>query len=56
MMNVKSTLQQELEALSAARYPLHMPGHKRRQPPAQGFACDAWGRTENEGSDVLHGE
>ena len=54
MMNVKSTLQQELEALSAARYPLHMPGHKRRQPPAQGLDCFAWDMTEIDGADDLH--
>ena len=53
-MNVKSTLQQELEALSAARYPLHMPGHKRRQPPAQGLDCYAWDMTEIDGADDLH--
>ena len=42
----KSTLQQQLETLSAARYPLHMPGHKRRVPPAPGLGCYAWDLTE----------
>ena len=50
----KSTLQQQLETLSAARYPLHMPGHKRRVPPAPGLGCYAWDLTEIDGADDLH--
>ena len=50
----KSTLQQQLESLSAARYPLHMPGHKRRVPPAPGLGCYAWDLTEIDGADDLH--
>ena len=50
----KSTLQQQLEALSAARYPLHMPGHKRRVPPSEGLGCYAWDVTEIDGADDLH--
>ena len=46
----KSTLQQQLETLSAARYPLHMPGHKRRVPPAPGLGCYAWDLTEIDGA------
>ena len=51
---IKSTLQQQLETLSAARYPLHMPGHKRRVPPAPGLGCYAWDLTEIDGADDLH--
>ena len=50
----KSTLQQQLETLSAARYPLHMPGHKRRVLPAPGLGCYAWDLTEIDGADDLH--
>ena len=50
----KSTLHQQLETLSAARYPLHMPGHKRRVPPAPGLGCYAWDLTEIDGADDLH--
>lgn len=53
-MQTKSTLQQQLEALSAARYPLHMPGHKRRTAPAEGLGCYAWDLTEIDGADDLH--
>lgn len=53
-MTVKSTLQQQLENLSAARYPLHMPGHKRRTLPAPGLGCAAWDMTEIDGADDLH--
>lgn len=53
-MTVKSTLQQQLETLSAARYPLHMPGHKRRTLPAPGLGCAAWDMTEIDGADDLH--
>ena len=53
-MTVKSTLQQQLEILSAARYPLHMPGHKRRALPAPGLGCAAWDMTEIDGADDLH--
>src|SRR5574344_1942709 len=31
-----------------------MPGHKRRQPPAQGLDCYAWDMTEIDGADDLH--
>ena len=48
------TLQQQLETLSAARYPLHMPGHKRRVRPAPGLDCYAWDLTEIDGADDLH--
>ena len=34
---MKSTLQHQCEQLAAERYPLHMPGHKRRQAPAPGL-------------------
>ena len=50
----KSTLQQQLETLSAAHYPLHMPGHKRRTLPAPGLGCAAWDMTEIDGADDLH--
>ena len=50
----KLTLQQQLETLSAARYPLHMPGHKRRALPAPGLGCAAWDMTEIDGADDLH--
>ena len=53
-MAIKSTLQQQVEALSAARYPLHMPGHKRRVPPSEGLGCYAWDVTEIDGADDLH--
>lgn len=53
-MKTNSTLQQQLEALSAARYPLHMPGHKRRVLPAPGLGCAAWDVTEIDGADDLH--
>ena len=53
-MTVKSTLQQQLQALSVARYPLHMPGHKRRVRPAPGLDCYAWDLTEIDGADDLH--
>ena len=43
-----------METLSAARYPLHMPGHKRRVPPAPGLGCYAWDLTEIDGADDLH--
>lgn len=48
------SLQHALEALAAARYPLHMPGHKRRLPPAPGLGCYAWDTTEVAGADDLH--
>lgn len=48
------SLQTELERLAAARYPLHMPGHKRRVPPAPGLGCAAWDLTEIDGADDLH--
>lgn len=50
----RSLLQQQLEACAAARYPLHMPGHKRRCLPAPGLACAAWDTTEVPGTDDLH--
>ena len=48
------TLQQQLQALSVASYPLHMPGHKRRVRPAPGLDCYAWDLTEIDGADDLH--
>lgn len=51
---MKSTLQHQCEQLAAARYPLHMPGHKRRQAPAPGLGCYAFDLTEIEGADDLH--
>ena len=50
----KSLLQDQLEACAAARYPLHMPGHKRRVLPAEGLGCAAWDTTEVPGTDDLH--
>ena len=47
-------LQTRLAALSAARTPLHMPGHKRRVSPAPGLPAD-WDLTEIDGADDLHG-
>ena len=49
-----SVLQQQVEQLAAARTPLHMPGHKRRIPPAPGLGCYAWDITEIDGADDLH--
>ena len=51
---MNSILQQQCEALAGARYPLHMPGHKRRVPPAPGLGCYAFDLTEIEGADDLH--
>lgn len=51
---MQSILQQQCEALAAARYPLHMPGHKRRVPPAPGLGCYAFDLTEIGGADDLH--
>ena len=51
---MKSILQQQCEQLAAARYPLHMPGHKRRVAPAPGLTCAAFDLTEIEGADDLH--
>ena len=51
---MKSILQQQCEQLAAARYPLHMPGHKRRLAPAPGLSCHAFDLTEIEGADDLH--
>ena len=50
----KSLLQDQLEACAASRYPLHMPGHKRRVLPAPGLGCAAWDTTEVPGTDDLH--
>ena len=50
----RSLLQEQLEACAAARYPLHMPGHKRRYAPAPGLSCAAWDTTEVPGTDDLH--
>ena len=49
-----SLLQQQLSAAAAASYPLHMPGHKRRMPPAPGLGCAAWDTTETAATDDLH--
>lgn len=51
---MKSILQQQCERLAAARYPLHMPGHKRRAAPAPGLSCYAFDLTEIDGADDLH--
>ena len=51
---MQSLLQQQCEALAAARYPLHMPGHKRRVAPAPGLGCYAFDLTEIDGADDLH--
>lgn len=51
----EAILQGQLEALAAARTPLHMPGHKRRVAPAPGLGCAAWDLTEIDGADDLHG-
>ena len=53
-MQPESLLQKQLEALAAARTPLHMPGHKRRVWPAAGLGCAAWDMTEIDGADDLH--
>lgn len=53
-MQPESPLQKQLEALAAARTPLHMPGHKRRVWPAAGLGCAAWDMTEIDGADDLH--
>lgn len=53
-MSSHSLLQTQLEACAAARYPLHMPGHKRRVLPAPGLSCAAWDTTEVPGTDDLH--
>lgn len=53
-MIVQSVLQKQCEQLAAERYPLHMPGHKRRQPPAPGLSCYAFDLTEIDGADDLH--
>lgn len=46
-------LQTQLAALAKTRYPLHMPGHKRRVDPAPGLPA-AWDFTEVPGADDLH--
>ena len=46
-------LETRLIALAKTRYPLHMPGHKRRVEPAPGLPA-AWDFTEVPGSDDLH--
>ena len=51
---MRSILQQQCEELAGRRYPLHMPGHKRRVPPAPGLSCYAFDLTEIEGADDLH--
>ena len=53
-MQPESPLQKQLQALAAARTPLHMPGHKRRICPAPGLGCAAWDMTEIDGADDLH--
>ena len=52
---MSSLLQNQCERLAGARYPLHMPGHKRRVPPAPGLSCYAFDLTEIDGADDLHG-
>ena len=51
---MSSLLQNQCERLAGARYPLHMPGHKRRVPPAPGLSCYAFDLTEIDGADDLH--
>ena len=51
---MQSILKKQCEQLAAERYPLHMPGHKRRQPPAPGLSCYAFDLTEIDGADDLH--
>lgn len=51
---MKSILQQQCEQLAAERYPLHMPGHKRRMAPSPGLSCYAFDLTEIDGADDLH--
>ena len=51
---MRSILQKQCEQLAAERYPLHMPGHKRRQPPAPGLSGYAFDLTEIDGADDLH--
>ncbi len=47
-------LQEALEAYCGLdRYPMHMPGHKRRLAPVPGLPYD-WDVTEVEGTDDLH--
>lgn len=46
-------LETQLTALAGTRYPLHMPGHKRRVAPAPGLPAD-WDFTEIPGADDLH--
>ena len=46
-------LETQLIALAKTRYPLHMPGHKRRVEPAPGLPS-AWDFTEVPGADDLH--
>lgn len=46
-------LETQLIALAKTRYPLHMPGHKRRVEPAPGLPA-AWDFTEVPGADDLH--
>ena len=46
-------LETQLAALAGTRYPLHMPGHKRRVAPAPGLPA-AWDFTEVPGADDLH--
>lgn len=46
-------LETQLIALAKTRYPLHMPGHKRRVDPAPGLPA-AWDFTEVPGADDLH--
>ena len=49
---MSSLLQNQCERLAGARYPLHMPGHKRRVPPAPGLSCYAFDLTEIDGADA----
>ena len=46
-------LETQLIALAKTRYPLHMPGHKRRVVPAPGLPA-GWDMTEVPGVDDLH--
>ncbi len=52
--DMKSSLFESIKSLkSIARYPMHMPGHKRRISPVPGLPAD-WDITEIEGADDLH--
>ncbi|MCI2048537.1 MAG: aminotransferase class I/II-fold pyridoxal phosphate-dependent enzyme [Lachnospiraceae bacterium] len=53
MTEVSDDLYEELKEDCRKYYPLHMPGHKRRISPAEGFPVEI-DTTEVEGTDNLH--